>query len=143
MAFLKGYAAFLKYRYWIDLHPVPLGPSLVGAILSFFAWFIIIGVALAVVRHGFRKKRPPLAELLRRFAGMLGTTGFLGLLFLFFAYEQLPILGMRFWFLLLFILFAVWLGRCAFFAVRDFPEMQQALDEKRRLAKYLPNSKKR
>ena len=142
MGFLRGYAAFLDYRYWLNLRPVPLGPSLVGGIFSFFAWFIVASIALRFVARALKKKDPLRADLLRRFARPLSTCGLLGLLFLLFSYEQVPLLGMRMWFLLVFILFVVWVGRSVLFLVREFPALRREDDERRRVQKYMPNKKK-
>lgn len=141
MAFLRGYAAFLDYRYWMNPNPVPLGPSLVSSILSFFAWFLIVAIGLRIAAHSLRKKDALRAEMLRRFSGLLSATGLLGLMFLFFTYEQLPLFGMRLWFLLLFVLFLVWLGRFVAYAVREYPQKRHQLDERRQIEKYLPKKK--
>lgn len=141
MGFLRGYAAFLEYRYWLNLHPVPLGPSLVGSILSFFAWFLVASLALRVVARVMKKKDGRKSDLLLRFARPLSTTGLLGLLFLFFSYEQVPLLGMRLWFLLTFVLLIVWLGRVVKFAVTEYPALRREDEEKARLRKYMPGKK--
>ena len=141
MAFLRGYAAFLHYRYWMNPNPVPLGPSLVSGILSFFAWFLIAAIGLRIVSHGLRKKDALRSEMLRRFSRLLSTTGLLGLLFLFFTYEQLPLFGMRVWFFLLFVLFLVWLGRFVAYVAREYPQKRQLLEERRQIEKYLPRKK--
>lgn len=141
MGFLRGYAAFLDYRYWLNLRPVPLGPSLVGGILSFFAWFLVASLALRIAARVMKKKDGRKADLLLRFARPLSTTGVLGLLFLFFSYEQVPLLGMRLWFLLTFVLLIVWVGRVVKFAVTEYPALRKEDDEKARLRKYLPGKK--
>lgn len=141
MGFLRGYAAFLDYRYWLNLHPVPLGPSLVGSILSFFAWFLVASFALRVVARVMKKKDGRKSDLLLRFARPLSTTGVLGLLFLFFSYEQVPLLGMRLWFLITFVLLIVWVGRVVKFAVTEYPALRREDEEKARLRKYMPGKK--
>lgn len=141
MGFLRGYAAFLDYRYWLNLHPVPLGPSLVGGILSFFAWFLVASVALRLLARIMKKKDSRKSDLLLRFARPLSTTGVLGLLFLFFSYEQVPLLGMRLWFLLTFVLLIVWVGRVVKFAVTEYPALRHEDEEKARIRKYLPGKK--
>lgn len=141
MGFLRGYAAFLDYRYWLNLHPVPLGPSLVGSILSFFAWFLVASAALRVAARVVKKKDGRKSDLLLRFARPLSTTGILGLLFLFFSYEQVPLLGMRLWFLLTFVLLIAWVGRVVKFAVTEYPALRREDEEKARLRKYMPGKK--
>jgi len=141
MQFLRGFAPFLDYHYWLNPSPVPLGPSLAGGILVFFAWFLIAALALYLVNHGMKKDNSLKAENLKRIAHLLSTTGFLGLIFLFFSYEQLPFLGMRFWFFLLFILFIAWLIRIIIYIVRDYPKKKAEKEERSRLEKYLPKKK--
>jgi len=139
MELLQGYAPLLDISYWFNPRPVPLGPSLVGGVFSFFSWFVVVAVALRVIAHFVGKRDRLKSDVAARFARLLGTSGFLGLLFLFFAFEQIPLFGMRFWFLLLFLLFMVWLMRIALFVVRDYPALRRQDTEKRRFERYLPN----
>jgi hypothetical protein len=139
MGFLAGYAAFLDIKYWLNPHPVPLGSSLVGSIFAFFGWFIIATVTLRLIAYGFRKKDALKADIFKRFARLLSWTGILGLLFLFFSYEQIPLLGMRLWFFLLFLLFSLWLLRIALYVVRDYPPLRSTQKERARFEKYLPS----
>lgn len=141
MHFLVGYAPLLDARYWLNPRPVPLGPSLVGAIFAFFGWFVVASVALYVIAHLLRKRDALRADIARRFAGLLSTTGLLGYLFLFLSYEQIPMLGMRFWFLLIAVLFFVWLARIVIYLAKDFPKEVQRREEKARLLRYLPKRK--
>ncbi|HTM69040.1 MAG TPA: hypothetical protein VL426_07145 [Candidatus Binatia bacterium] len=141
MGSLRGYAPLLDYRYWLNLHPVPLGPSLVGGIFSFFAWFIVASVALWIAARTLKKKDPRLSNLLKRFAGPLLTAGLLGLLCLFCAFEQVPILNIRLWFLLTLVLFAWQTGRAVAFAVQEYPSLRREDAEKHRIEKYLPKKK--
>ncbi|MBU0624811.1 hypothetical protein KKF05_00530 [Patescibacteria group bacterium] len=142
MHFLAGYAAFLDYRYWINFRPVPLGPSLVGSIVAFFGWFLLAAIVLYfIARHLKHRNRLLLEEVIRRFARLMLVVGFLGYVCLFFAYEQVPLLGMRLWFLLLLVLFIVWLIRAIIFAVRDYPRLHKNELERSRFEKYLPKGK--
>ncbi len=142
MAIFSSLAVFLDYKYWINLHPVALGPELVNGILSFFAWFVVAAVVLRLAARGLKKKQPRVSQLLRKFAGPLFVTGILGLLLLFFTYEQAPVLGMRMWFLLLGLYFLFLIGRVATFAVIDFPQLRREDAERARLQKYMPGKKK-
>ena len=141
MISLLGLSALLNYQYWINMRPVPLGPSLVGSIVVFFGWFVLTSVVLFFVARHFKRRNQLLNEVIRRFYRLLLTTAILGYLFLFFAYEQIPLLGMRLWFLLLTILFVVWLVRAIIFAIRDYPRLQQQISERIRFERYLPKNK--
>jgi len=140
MDFLRGFAPFLDPRYWLNPRPVPLGPSLVGGILAFFSWFLVVAVVLLLIARGMKKDNPLKAGIFRRFSRLMAYTGTIGLLLLFFAYEQLPLLGMRFWVLLLFFLFIGWLARIVVYIVRDYPRKKTDIDERKRLEKYLPGA---
>lgn len=141
MDFLRGYAPLLDHRYWLNLRPVPFGPSLVGGIFSFFTWFVVASIALRVASRMLRKKDPRLADLLKRFARPLSTAGLLGLLCLFFAYEQVPVLNMRLWFLLTLVFFAWQTGKAVAFAMQEYPSLRRGDAEKQRIEKYMPKKK--
>ncbi|MFA6604023.1 MAG: hypothetical protein WCT10_04270 [Patescibacteria group bacterium] len=140
MNFIKGFAPFLDYRYWLNPNPVPLGPSLVGGILIFFLWFLVVAAILAIIARSLKRDHALKAGVFNRFASLLFWTGFLGLASLFCAYEQVPLFGMRFWFLLTFTVLLVWLVRVVIYVARDYPRLRTELDEKKRLAKYLPGA---
>ncbi len=138
MDFLRGFAPLIDYRYWINPRPVPLGPSLVGGIFAFFAWFLVMALILWLVARGLKGVDKLRAGVFRRFASLLLSSGLLGLLVLFLAYEQLPLLGMRFWFLLVLVYFVARLSASVAYAVRDYPVLRTDAAERRRLEKYLP-----
>jgi len=138
MGSLRGFAPFLNPSYWMNPQPVPLGPGLVSSILTFFAWFILAALVFAFGAHWVRKTHPRRAALARRFSGLLAWTGSFGLLSLFFAYEQIPLLGMRFWFLLTFAYFLVQLGRIVWYVVRDYPRERAEEAERARIQKWMP-----
>lgn len=138
MDFLVGYAPLLNAEYWFNPRPVPLGPSLVGGIFAFFGWFVITAIVLMLIARGFKHRDTLKADIASRFSRLLSTSGLLGLTFLFFSYEQIPLLGMRFWFLFLFFTFMIWLGRIAVFIVKDYPARRRQVAERRRFERYLP-----
>lgn len=142
MGIFRSLAPFVDYKYWLNLHPVALGPDLVTGLLSFFAWFVVAAVALRVAARFLKKKQLRVSQLLRKFAGPLFVTGILGLLLLFFTYEQAPVLGMRMWFLFLGIYFLFLIGRVVTYAVLEFPRLRREDAEKARLQKYMPGKKK-
>lgn len=134
-------SALLNYRYWLNPNPVPLGPSLVGAVFVFFAWFIIAAIALAIGAGVLKKRNVMLTTAFNRFAMLFAVTGIIGLLLLFFAYEQIPVLGMRLWLLPLAAYFFFKLSRIVLFIVHDYPRDHARQIERERLEKYLPKRK--
>lgn len=141
---LAGYAAFLDYRYWLNPLPVPLGPSLVGGFVFFLAWFIMAAIALFIAAYVVRKSGDKLkAKVLERFGGALVKTGLLGYVILFFAYEQVPVLGMRIWSLLWLAAFCLWVAGAVGFAVHEYPARRTRLEQLKEMRKYLPGSNKK
>ena len=143
MQFILGFAAFLDYKYWINIRPVPLGPSLVSGFLVFFSWFLVAAFVLWLVARYFRRVDNLKHGIFRRFAGLMFNVGAIGLLILFFAYEQAPILSMRLWFLTLMVYLLVRLALLTVYIIRDYPQRKAALAERERINRYLPGSSKK
>jgi hypothetical protein len=139
---LKGFAPLLDYKYWSNTHPVPLGSSLVAGIFAFFGWFILLALVLWLLSRWLKVGDRLKADIFRRFSGLLFSTGLLGLLVLFLTYEQLPLLGMRFWFLLVAVYFVARLVVTVAYTVRDYPAAKARAAERKRLTKWLPGVKK-
>lgn len=141
MTFLAGYSALLQPSYWFNPNPVPLGPSLAGGMFAFFAWFMAAGVAFWLLAAWFKKRD----RLKRQVADKLATTlfwpGLFAMLALFSNYEQIPLFGMRFWFLPAIVMFLYWLIRAVIYMVRDVPKERMRLAEKERVERWLPKKK--
>jgi hypothetical protein len=69
------------------------------------------------------------------------TMGCLGLLFLFFSFEQARLFGARFWFVLLIIVLLVWLGFISYDYFRVAPRERRIEAVRRQREKYLPKKK--
>ena len=143
MHFLAGFAAFLDYKYWINLRPVPLGPSLASGFLVFFSWFLVAGIVLWLVSRLFRRADDLKHGIFRRFARLMLNVGVVGLMILFFAYEQAPILSMRLWFLALMVYLLVRLALLIVYIIRDYPQRKAEIAERERFNKYLPGSNRK
>jgi cytochrome bd-type quinol oxidase subunit 2 len=139
---LAGYAALLDYHYWSNTRPVPLGPSLVGGFVFFLGWFLLAGLALIIAAYVVKKSGDKLkAKVLSKFARAMLNTGLLGYLFLFFAYEQLPVLGMRLWAVLWLAVFCLWIASAVKFATKEYPARRSRQERLQALHKYLPGKK--
>jgi hypothetical protein len=135
-AFL-AFSPLLDPRYWINPTPVPLGSSLVGSLFVFFAWFLLVAIVLVSVAAWLRKKDQLKAKILRRLSGASAWTAILGLLALFFAYEQIPVFGMRLWFLLVGVYLAYRLVRIVLYVVRQYPQEKAIADERALRERYM------
>ena len=129
--------AMLDQAFWFNRAPAAMSASLVGGIVAFFGWFLLMAAALAVLSRGSRKANPLRADAYRRFASLLFWSGLLGWLVLFCTYEQVPFFGMRFWFLMVAVLFLAWLARIVWYLSRDYPRRRKEMQERERFTKYL------
>jgi hypothetical protein len=92
----------LTLGYWFALAPVPFSPMVERALLVVFTVFFVAGIVVWVMelRAGFSKF---MKRALARAATLLGWSGLVGLLLWSFSYERIPLLSMRFFYIL-------WLG---------------------------------
>ncbi len=136
---ILAFSPLLNPGYWFNTNPVPFGASLVGSLFVFFAWFIVLAIGLLVAARWFKAKNTARAEVLKRFASVSFWTGLLGLIVLFFSYEQIPFFGIRAWFLAVgaFMLYKV--VRIVLYIVREYPQEQAKAEEKRLQDRYMPH----
>lgn len=138
---MLDFSTFLRPNYWFDLTPAPLGLVTEYVFLAIFVLSVLIGL---VVR--FMKKRRINDRFVLRafqsFSRMLITMGGLGLLLLFFSFEQIRLLGSRFWYPLWLIGLSVWLFLILrrYFTVAPKERVREEL--RRQKEKYLPRKKK-
>lgn len=101
-----------------------------------FGLFLVAGATLWFFASRRDRFDPPLRRALKRFGHVFFTVGLLGLFFTLTAYEQAGVFAARFWFLLLLLIFAVWLGSEAWRAHILIPAEREAASIKERLKKY-------
>lgn len=133
---------FFSLLYWFSLEPQVV--SLRGTIIltSFFSFFIVLKILGKMIYLRYKKDlSAPEKHLLAKIESMLLTMGFAGLAWTFFAYEALPLLSARFWFLVWVVSFVIWGYLILRYALVQFPIQLAALKEKERFSKYLPKKK--
>lgn len=138
MQFLSNITPFLDYRYLLNLNPIFLGPSLVGAIFTFISWLALIAIGGYAYFVFIKKANALKAGIGRKVARLFGTTAAFGYLLLFFAYEQVPFFAMRLWPVVLLIAFVAQLINLAVYLVRDYPKLKHERDEQSKYKKYFP-----
>lgn len=126
--------------FWFARDPAPLLTINARLLFGVFALLFVLGVVVRVVARR-RKEDRLVTETFRRI-GQLGVTmGLLGLLLFFFAYQEIPFLGMRVWFLLWGIGLLVWVGMVVRYATKIVPAERRRLSERTERNKYLPRAK--
>lgn len=130
---------FFSLFYWFSLEPQVL--SLRGAIIagSFFGCLILLKILGKMAYLRYKKNlSAPEKRLLSKAESMLLTMGFAGIAWVFFAYEGLPILSARFWFLVWIVAFVLWGYLLLRYTLVDLPPQVASLKQKERFSKYLP-----
>jgi len=131
----------LQVSYWLDISP-PLMDELMGQVIFWcFAIFLIVGAVIRVVGSK-RKDDKFVIATFNKFGTLFLASGFLGLLFYFFSYEQIYLFGARFWFLVIGITFLVWLGYIIRYIKKTVPKEKAKIAEREKFEKYMPKKKK-
>lgn len=125
----------LSLKYWFGVRPGDLMPQ------AQIAFIIICVVLLCLAFYAWQWKKNNPKNLYRKVFLRIETfaiTNFLiGLVLLFFEYEAVPILSMRFWALLWLVSMGVW----KWFIYKDYqnvPIIKQQIAESQKLKKYIP-----
>lgn len=123
----------LTWQYWFNLQPEPFLPLpwniFVGGVI--FLFVITVGLAFIKMRPGLYR------GFFKRLYIFTTTNTLIGLMFLFFIYEQVPFFSARFWLLIWLLSGLVWL----FFLLKGFGSIakrKQELSEELERRKYLP-----
>lgn len=127
--------------YWFDPVPPPFLPFVDRLLLVAFMGLAIVGIIAHLARL-----RAGLEKMTRRAVGRAGTLlitmGLFGLLLWTLAYERVPYLSMRMWYLVWSVLFVIWGYRIYRFVFVEIPSRQKQNEEREAINKWLPKSKK-
>lgn len=134
------FTTVLQPKYWFDLTPSPMSGISEKVLLAFFGIIFIAGLVLRAMERRKKIERF-LARAVHRAARVGLTMGALGILFLFFSFEQARLFGARFWYLFWLIGFLVWLGFILHEYFRVAPREKKIEELRRQREKYLPRKK--
>jgi len=131
----------LTLSYWFGIRPAPFIPAVERALLVAFAVWMLGGIvaSLLLLKRGIAK---PTRVALEKAAGLLTWSGLTGLVLWGFEYERIPILSMRFFYVLL----VAWIAYGVYGIVRylrvEVPAQQRIEEEKAAREKWLPKRKR-
>ena len=128
--------------FWFQRIPPELTPFFEKGFFGLFVLLLIGGAVVRIIAN--HKQREQYVEaIFGRIGNMILTMGILGLLWFFFTYEQIPLLGARFWFLIWLASLLAWVAWILIFAYRKVPELRQADHDRKERMKYFPPRKKK
>lgn len=127
--------------FWFNPIPPPFVPLIDRLLLVILGACILLGVYAYIVRA-----RGQLDKLMRQAFGRAGTllliVGFVGLLLYAFAYERVPYLSMRLWWILLIALVGWDAWRLYRFVCVKIPQIRAKQATREQFEKWLPKQKK-
>ena len=122
--------------YIFEASPVATGLYLYFLIV--FGIFIVLSLIFFIL---LRRKNKIYHKLYKRASIFFLVIGLIGLLLIFFRFEQIPYLSSRLMFLGLAIVFLLWGGWIGFYIIFTLPKEKKELFKKQKFIKYLPRHK--
>jgi hypothetical protein len=128
-------ATLFSFKFWFSLFPgytseVTL-QTLGGVFLAALFLFIIFFFSKNKTQSINKKVFSNLSYLFLSF-------GLLGFVWLFFLYEEVYLLGARFWLLILILGHLVWLAKIVLYLKLRLPKEKEEQEKKKTFRKYLP-----
>ncbi len=131
------YKQFFELQYWFTPNPGVLSDPATIAAAIFFGFFIAARVALAFSpKYSPSVLDRPGALLMGKISTYLVTMGIVGYLLLFFSYQMVPFLSMRFFFLLWSLSAVLWAYMIWQFGATEVVRMRDEIQKKEQLGKY-------
>ncbi|MBU2566832.1 hypothetical protein KKG46_04730 [Patescibacteria group bacterium] len=126
--------------YWFALQPQFFTSFIGTALLVVFVAMVVVGV-VGYVFSIKRKTDKYIRRAIERASGMLLTHGLFGLLLYFFAFEHIPILSMRIWFVLWLATLFIWGWFIYKYVKFEIPAKRAMKEQREKMNKWLPKSK--
>lgn len=126
--------------YWFGVRILPFAPAISLTIQILMSALVLAGIALWVyvkLQKGIEKT---LRRVLKRVATLCLTMGIVGWLFYGFYYEGIPVLSMRFWYVIWFAIVCWWTYDIVI-EYRKKKALQLAGLERAKFEKWLPKPK--
>lgn len=124
---------FFTWQYWLSFNPEPLNN--IG--FYFLDALILLFFAASLIFYIKKQKSSPYRGIMKRLYNLSFTNFILGIIFLFFNYENIPFFKARFW-LALWILSFIIILVVILLKIKEVPEKKRLLDQEIEKKKYLP-----
>lgn len=128
----------LDTGYIFEKTPPPISDYLY--LLGIFLLFILLSFVFSFLYGRKKKKIPIWGKMQKRIFNLFFTTGIVGLILIFFRWQQIAYLGSRFFMLILWLIFIVWGIAILCYRYLTLSKEIQKYYEKKNFEKYLPTS---
>lgn len=125
---------FLDLHFWFNIRPGNLNQNALLILTIILALFLAVAIIFNFPKF---KKRNLYFKIWRRISIFSITNFIVGLFLLFFAYEALVVLSMRFLFLLWFLEAIIW-GVFIILNLRKIPDIKEKIRKEEEFKKYIP-----
>ncbi|MEK7105455.1 MAG: hypothetical protein AAB865_02120 [Patescibacteria group bacterium] len=126
--------------FWFNANPAPLSTAGERTLFIVFAVFLVLGAIIRMVAT-HRSEDRHVTEVFSRIGRLGVTMGLLGLLAFFFMFENVPLLGARFWLLVWGVGLIVWIVTIVRYIVKVVPAERAEELARQEREKYLPKAK--
>lgn len=130
-----------QWSYWFDVQALAFSETAFWIFVSWLAVLVLLFIGLRIAAHRIHAN-PPLAHFLVRISRGVMAYGIVSALFLLFRTEEAILIGMRFWYALATLIFVARTLRLMVKFHRNYDKERAALEERRRLERYLPKGRK-
>lgn len=127
---------FFSPRHLFNIRYTAMSNQAVLVLLLVFIVFIVAGIVSNLWLT--KNKAGLVARGYQRLAYAFWTIGALGLVYVFFAWQSVALLGARFWLLALGLVFITWLVFIIRYFVKDVPVRRSKIENKKQKEKYIP-----
>lgn len=130
----------LSLHFWFTSQPGVMNDVIIKIMLIFFAALIFFALILSLIKA--RKGADNLGKkLIGKWQSFLATMGFVGLILVFFFFEQVYLFSARFWLIGWIIGAGVWLYFVFHYWLKEMPRRRAEKVAKGRFEQYLPRKK--
>jgi len=129
-------ANLITISYWFN-QPFPALGWIKWTWVVIFLCLVAIGFVLMLIKQ-IKIKDKIIKKIYSKFANLVFFTGIFGLLWMFFRQERVPLLSMRFWLLLIGLVFIFGLYRVLRYIFKRLPAIKREKFERENIKRYIP-----
>ncbi len=134
------FSQIFSLSFWFNLSSTGLSTTYERGFFFLFALLIVLGSVSRIMAKNKKDDRF-MVKAYKYVGKMFMTMGVLGLLWFFFAYEQIYFFGARFWFLVWLIGLIAWVVWIVWYVKVKIPELKEQGVAKKETNKYIPKKR--
>ena len=134
MAFLK---AIIQPSYWFT-HQNPVPHTWLVSLSVFFGLLVLIGLVCLILSNR-KSYTAPVRTYFSRWSSFGFASGLVGYILLFFSWQRVAFLSVRFLYIVWLVSFAVWAYKLLRYGLTDLPARLKQYQERMQREQYLPS----